>query len=197
MQTVAAGHTEAVKLDASAARIELDCADLPARRLLEQREGAFRRGLSLRGGVELDAHPPQRPENLRREQQRRQARRQADVTEHQTQSHAHRHQRDAEGGDQLEHQSRQKSDPERRDRRGPVGGTDFADPARRTRRAGATGPARRIGEISAAHRTTTISTLRMVILLALVLELIATLGVACVLLGFRLVALVTSAWRRA
>ena len=53
----------------------------------------------------------------------------------------------------------------------------------------ATGPARRIGEISAAHRTTTISTLRIAFLSALVLELIATLGVALVAVsvGLRLV----------
>ena len=53
----------------------------------------------------------------------------------------------------------------------------------------ATGPARRIGEISAAHRTTTMSTLRIAFLSALVLELIATLGVALVAVsvGLRLV----------
>ncbi len=53
----------------------------------------------------------------------------------------------------------------------------------------ATGPARKIGEISAAHRTTTMSTLRIAFLSALVLELIATLGVALVAVsvGLRLV----------
>jgi ATP-binding cassette subfamily C protein CydD len=53
----------------------------------------------------------------------------------------------------------------------------------------AQGPARRIGEITAAHRTTTMSTLRVAFLSALVLELIATLGVALVAVsvGLRLV----------
>jgi len=53
----------------------------------------------------------------------------------------------------------------------------------------ATGPAHRIREISAAHRKTTMSTLRIAFLSALVLELIATLGVALVAVsvGLRLV----------
>lgn len=53
----------------------------------------------------------------------------------------------------------------------------------------AKGPAGRIGEISAAHRATTMSTLRIAFLSALVLELIATLGVALVAVsvGLRLV----------
>ncbi|WP_123024513.1 thiol reductant ABC exporter subunit CydD [Mycolicibacterium stellerae] len=53
----------------------------------------------------------------------------------------------------------------------------------------ASGPAARIAEISAAHRRTTMSTLRIAFLSALVLELIATLGVALVAVsvGLRLV----------
>lgn len=53
----------------------------------------------------------------------------------------------------------------------------------------AQGPAGRIGELSAAHRATTMSTLRIAFLSALVMELMATLGVALVAVsvGLRLV----------
>ncbi|WP_255731306.1 MULTISPECIES: thiol reductant ABC exporter subunit CydD [Mycobacterium] len=53
----------------------------------------------------------------------------------------------------------------------------------------ASGPERRIAELSAAHRRSTMSTLRIAFLSALVLELLATLGVALVAvsIGLRLV----------
>ncbi len=53
----------------------------------------------------------------------------------------------------------------------------------------ATGPERRIAELSAAHRRSAMSTLRMAFLSSLVLELLATLGVAMVAvsIGLRLV----------
>lgn len=53
----------------------------------------------------------------------------------------------------------------------------------------ASGPARRIAELSAAHRRSAMSTLRIAFLSALVLELLATLGVALVAVsvGLRLV----------
>lgn len=50
----------------------------------------------------------------------------------------------------------------------------------------ATGPEQRIAELSAAHRRSTMATLRIAFLSALVLELLATLGVALVAVGIGL-----------
>ena len=54
--------------------------------------------------------------------------RQRHVAEHQAQADTDRDERDTEGGQQFEHERRQKRDTQRRHRRTAMGRTEFGDP---------------------------------------------------------------------
>ena len=91
--------------------------------LADECECLVGRGSTVLSGMEFHADATQRPVHVRCQQQHRQTRGQAHLAEHQAQADTDRHQRHAQRGQQFEHQRRQERDPQRRDRRAPVGGS--------------------------------------------------------------------------
>ncbi len=91
--------------------------------LLGRREG----GGALGSGVELRAHPPQRPVGLGGEQQHHQRRTQVQRATRQPEPDDDRDQGDGQGGDQLEHRGGREREPQRRQGRAAVLVGDPAD----------------------------------------------------------------------